>query len=73
MPDLLIRDLSIDVLTALEKKAASLGLSRVEYVRRALLQEAGLVSDSCTENHLVGLLTLLPDLADKEIMKSAWQ
>jgi hypothetical protein len=73
MSDLLIRDVPADVLTTLDKKAALLGLSRVEYIRRTLVQEAGVVSESCTEKHLTEFLALLPDLADEEVMNGAWR
>ena len=73
MADLLIRDLAPEVMMALEKKAALLGLSRVEYVRRMLAQEVRIGTESVTEKHLASLLELLPDLSDKEIMENAWR
>lgn len=73
MADLLIRDLTPEVMAALEKKAALLGLSRVEYVRRTLAQEVRVGTESVTERHLASLLELLPDLANKEVMENAWR
>jgi hypothetical protein len=73
MPDILIRDLPSEVLAALDTKASTLGLSRVEFVRRALVQEAGIGSESCTEAHLSNLLALLPDLDNEEVMGNAWR
>jgi plasmid stability protein len=40
MSDLMIRDVPDDVLRALDARAARLGISRSEYVRRRLAQEA---------------------------------
>ena len=45
MADMLIRDVPDDVIAALEAHARRLGLSRTEYVRRRLAQDAA-VSDS---------------------------
>jgi|APGre2960657468_1045069.scaffolds.fasta_scaffold246345_1 hypothetical protein len=73
MADLLIRDLNPEVLIALDTNAAQLGISRVEYVRRTLSKEVSFNSESVTETHLAGLLTLLPDLADESVMSNAWR
>ena len=40
MSDVLIRDIPDDVLAGLDARAAELGLSRVEYIRRRLAQDA---------------------------------
>lgn len=73
MADLLIRDLSPEVMAALENKAALLGLSRVEYVRRTLAQEVRVGTESVTEQHLTSLLELLPDLSNEKVMENAWR
>lgn len=73
MADLLIRDLSPEVMAALENKAALLGLSRVEYVRRTLTQEVRMATESVTEKHLASLLVLLPDLSNEQVMENAWR
>ena len=73
MADLLIRDLTPELLTALEEKAALLGLSRSEFLRRTLNREVKVSNESVTERHLTGLLELLPDLANEKVMKSAWE
>lgn len=73
MADLLIRDLTPEILNALDVKASALGLSRVEYVRRTLAQSISTATESVTEQHLLELLELLPDLADKKIMEQAWR
>ncbi len=73
MADLLIRDLTPEILNALDVRASSLGLSRVEYVRRTLAQSISAATESVTEQHLFELQELLPDLANKKIMEQAWR
>lgn len=73
MADVLIRDLAPELISALENKAVALGISRVELMRRALNREVGVITQSVTEQHLIGLLELLPDLDNAEIMRDAWQ
>lgn len=73
MADLLIRDLTPEVMAALENKAALLGLSRVEYVRRTLTQEVRMGTESVTAKHLASLLVLLPDLSNEQVMENAWR
>lgn len=72
MADLLIRDLSPEVVHALDVKAKTLGISRVELVRRSITREVSISSESVTEQHLAALVELLPDLGDVEIMRGAW-
>lgn len=73
MADLLIRDLSPEVLNALDENARAIGISRSEYVRRKLMQETASGQELCTELHLKNLLDILPDLADESIMANAWR
>ena len=73
MADVLIRDLAPELISALENKAVALGISRVELMRRALNREVGVITQSVTEQHLIGLLELLPDLDNAEIMSDAWR
>lgn len=73
MADLLIRDLTPEILNALDGRASALGLSRVEYVRRTLAQSISTATESVTEQHLFELLELLPDLSDEKIMEQAWR
>ena len=73
MTDLLIRDITPEILIALDIRASTLGISRVEYVRRTLAQSLSASTESVTEEHLSELLELLPDLADEKIMEQAWR
>jgi hypothetical protein len=70
--DVLIRDLTPDLIQALDAKAKSLGISRVELLRRSITREVALTPGSVTEEHLSNLALLLPDLGDIEIMRGAW-
>lgn len=72
MADLLIRDLAPEIVVALDAKAKTLGISRVELVRRSITREVSVSTESVTEQHLAQLVKLLPDLGDVEIMRGAW-
>ncbi|MDQ6835513.1 MAG: ribbon-helix-helix protein, CopG family [Actinomycetota bacterium] len=71
MPDLLIRDLSEADLQRLDARARALGLSRSEYVRRRLRQEAG--STRLTLEDLRCFAESHADLADTSVMAGAWR
>lgn len=71
MSDMLIRDIPEDVLTAIDAKASKLGISRAEYVRRRLAQDASAtVSVSVADLHRFG--RTFADLADPSVMSGAW-
>ena len=63
MTDMLIRDVPDDVIAALDAHAGRLGLSRSEYVRRRLAQDAAVpgapVSVEIWPGSLTSLLTWL--------------
>jgi hypothetical protein len=73
MTDMLIRDVPDDVMAALEAHARRLGLSRAEYVRRRLVQDAGVSGSPVTATDLVRFADTFGDLADPEVMSQAWQ
>ena len=73
MTDILVRDLPEDVVAALEKRAARLGLSRSEFLRRRLIQEAVGGRESVTVEHLAAFSDTFRDLADPEVMNGAWE
>lgn len=52
---MLIRDVPDDVLAAIDARAAEMGLSRVEYIRRRLAQDARIVPLRVTPEDLVRL------------------
>lgn len=72
MTNLLVRDVPDDVIAALDTRAAQLGLSRSEYLRRRLAQEAQL-TQQVTVADLKHLAELLVDLDDPEVMRGAWE
>jgi len=71
--DVLVRDVPEDVVAALDARASRLGLSRSEYLRRRLAQEALNGPQPVTVQHLVAFADTFADLTDAEIMKGAWE
>jgi plasmid stability protein len=72
MTNILIRDLPDDVVAALDARAALLGLSRNEFLRRRIAQEARRSSPPVTAEDLREFATLAADLGDPEVMARAW-
>jgi len=72
MSDVLIRDVPDDVLAVIDHRAAGLGLSRSEYLRRQLSQEAGRSEVTVTVADLKRFSDLARDLEDPEVMDQAW-
>jgi hypothetical protein len=72
MSDVLIRDVPDDVLTAIDDRARHLGLSRNEYLRRRLSQEARRADETVTAAHLRRFSHSVRDLGDPEVMDQAW-
>jgi hypothetical protein len=62
-----------DVVAALEARAARLGLSRSEFLRRRLAQEVAAHATSVSGDDLVAFAETFADLADPEVMKGAWE
>jgi hypothetical protein len=71
MGDVVVRDVPDDVLAVIDRRARRLGLSRSEYVRRQLNQEAERDDEPVTAAHLQRLSHLLRDLADPEVIVQA--
>ena len=72
MTDILIRDVPDDVLAAIDAKAKRLGLSRTEYLRRALERERVPEATAVTVEQLRQVALLARDLDDPEVMSGAW-
>lgn len=72
MPDMLIRDVPDDVIAAVDARASRLGLSRSEYVRRRLAQDAA-GSTPVTTLDLVQFAESFADLGDPGVMSQAWR
>jgi hypothetical protein len=73
MADVLIRDIPDDVLRVIDARAAELGVSRVEYMRRRLAQDAVWPAVSVTVDDLVRFGQAYADLASPEAMAGAWE
>ena len=72
MADLLIRDVPDEVVAAIDNRAARLGLSRAEYLRRQLARETVDDTTPVTVEDLQRFSETFADLKDPEIMKGAW-
>ncbi len=72
MPDMLIRDVPDEVIAAIDSRAAALGLSRNEYLRRRLRQDAHQAGRAVEVEDLRKLGAVLADLTDREVMSRAW-
>jgi hypothetical protein len=73
MTDVLIRDVPDDVIAALDSHAGRLGLSRSEYVRRRLAQDAAASGGPVSTGDLARFASAFGDLADPEVMSRAWR
>ncbi len=72
MPDVLIRNFSADDLALLDERAARLGISRTDFLRRQLHQEAHRAAVRVTAADLSRLGAAAGDLADPAVMSDAW-
>ncbi len=72
MIDILIRDVPDEVLAAIDARAKRVGLSRTEYLRRALERERVQHTGPITVEHLQRVAVLAGDLDDPDIMSGAW-
>lgn len=73
MPDILIRDVPAGVVAAIDTNAQRQGLSRSEYLRRTLLQDATRTAGAVTMADLHWFSETFSDLDDPEVMARAWQ
>jgi plasmid stability protein len=73
MTDMLIRDVPDEVIAAVDARASRLGLSRSEYVRRRLAQDAATGGTSVTAQDLARFAEAFEDLGDPDVMSRAWQ
>lgn len=71
MTDMLIRDVPDDVVAAIDAQASRLGLSRSEYVRRRLAQDAAVQESAVTVADLTTFSETFGDLADPDVMSRA--
>jgi hypothetical protein len=73
MTDVLIRDLEPEDVARLDAHAAMLGLSRNEYLRRRLEQDARRGVGSVTLADFERFAERFSGLADEELMRRAWE
>lgn len=73
MSDILIRDIPDDVLAVLDQLAARVGLSRTEYIRRRLAQDARAARVSVTAEDWNRFAQTYQDLGDPAVMDEAWK
>ena len=73
MSDILIRDVPDDVLAAIDAKAQRAGLSRAEYLRRALARERTESFHDVTTDDLAAFADMFADLEDEAVMDGAWR
>jgi hypothetical protein len=72
MADVLIRDVPAEDIARLDAHAARMGLSRTEYLRRRLHQDASRPVTPVTPEDLTEFASRFGDLADPEVMRRAW-
>ena len=73
MTDVLIRDVPDDVIAAVDANAGRLGLSRSEYLRRRLAQDAATPGWHVSAEDLARFAETFGDLADPNVTARAWQ
>jgi len=73
MTDMLIRDVPDEVVAAVDARASRLGLSRSEYVRRRLAQDAVSAGAAVTTQDLARFTEVFSDLGDPDVMSQAWR
>ncbi len=72
MTDILIRDVPDEVVAAIDAKAKRVGLSRSEYLRRALERERTTDPGPVSVDDLRRAAALAADLDDPGVMSGAW-
>lgn len=72
MPDMLVRNVPKETVQLIEKNAARLGLSREEYLRRALARISGTESSPITREDLTKAAAVFADVEDPAVMEQAW-
>ena len=73
MTDMLIRDVPEEVVAAVDARASRLGLSRSEYVRRRLAQDAAATGATVSTQDLARFTEMFSDLGDPAVMTQAWR
>lgn len=72
MTDVLIRNVSEEALSRIDARAAALGLSRTEYLRRQVEQEARREARDVNTADFDRFRRLGSDLGNPDVMSQAW-
>lgn len=72
MTDVLIRGVADEDLARIDERAARLGLSRGEYLRRRITQDANRGDERVSVADLQRAAELSQDLLDESVMRDAW-
>ncbi len=72
MTDIWIRDVPNEVLSAIDARAERVGLSRTEFLLRALDRELVREASAVTIEQLRRTASLAHDLDDRDVMSGAW-
>ncbi len=72
MTNILIRDVPAEVVALIDAKAHRLGLSRTEYLRRALASDGRMASMNVSVADLARFSETFADLDDAEEIACAW-
>lgn len=72
MTDVLIRNVPAGDLARIDEHAERMGLSRGEYLRRRIAQDAARGARTVTVSDLERAASLHGDLLDDQIMRDAW-
>jgi hypothetical protein len=72
VPDVLIRGVPAEDIARIDAHAARMGVSRSEYLRRRLRQEAARPAVAVTADDLRRFAGRFEDLGDPELMRRAW-
>lgn len=72
MTDVLVRGVAEDHLARIDERAARVGLSRGEYLRRQIARDAGRDEGHVSVDDLQQAGRLSRDLLDEDVMRDAW-
>ena len=72
LTDILIRNVAEADVERIDAQAARLGLSRGEYLRRRIVQDAARTGEELTVDALQRAAELSRDLLDEDVMRGAW-
>lgn len=73
MTDVLIRDVPEGVISALDRRASRLGISRAELIRRQVILTAFDSEEEVGVDSLRAFASTFADLEDESVMDSAWR